>query len=113
VIAAFIVQSGLSADLVHAELMEIDRRHEELGYAPPARSTPALAALNSVHPIPAPRSWRADEVALFESLPHGVKVVLARRESERDRALSKCQNDAAQWRKLKEKSNVDEKAKVA
>jgi hypothetical protein len=38
-VAAFISQNAaLAPDLVHAELVALDQRHEELGYSPPARS---------------------------------------------------------------------------
>jgi hypothetical protein len=108
-----LTNQDLSPELLFASVQSVDEKHEQLGYSPPGKSQIALEAFSKAHPIPMPRSWRAEEREMFALLPWSIKSIVARREAERDAALSKAQNDAAQWRKLKEKSNVDEKAKVA
>jgi len=47
-------------------------------------------------PIDPPRSWKADEKERFRSLPRETQEYLLERETERDRALSRSQNEAAE-----------------
>ena len=99
-IAAFIADhSGLDAAALYAEIVSLDERHEVLGYAPPGRSTLAIAAFNQLHHVEAPRSWTPDQKQFFACLPWGVQMAIARREADRDRALNKIQNEAALKRK--------------
>ena len=105
--------ADLTPDLVFSELQRCDEQHAALGYSEPAKSSYVTEAFSKVFKVKAPRSWPAAEQRAFMLLPYNIQMIVLRREAERDRALSQCQNDAAQWRKLKEKSNVDEKAKVA
>ena len=47
-------------------------------------------------PIEPPRSWKAEEKERFKSLPRETQAYLAEREQERDRALNRSQNEAAE-----------------
>lgn len=49
--------------------------------------------------VPPPSSWSADEKALFQSLPLEAQQVVARRETERDKAISQRMNQLADQRK--------------
>lgn len=50
-------------------------------------------------PIEPPSSWSRDEKQRFQSLPRETQEYLATRESERDKALNRSQQDAAEQRK--------------
>ena len=47
-------------------------------------------------PIEPPRSWKAEEKERFKSLPRDTQAYIAEREQERDRALSRSQNETAE-----------------
>lgn len=49
--------------------------------------------------IAAPKSWDASERALFAQLPAPAQEVILKRETERDRAVSKAQQEAGEARK--------------
>ena len=100
IVAAFIADhDGLDTSTLWAEIAALDQQHEELGYAPPGRSTVAIAAFNNIHHVEPPRSWSKDEKHLFTVLPWAIQLVLARREADRDKALNRIQNEAANKRK--------------
>jgi hypothetical protein len=99
-VAQFVMECGhLAPEVLHAELIALDVEHERFMYAPPARSTVVVQALNKVHPVDPPRSWPKSSHELFLSLPWGIQRMIVMREHERDRALSKAQNEAAEMRK--------------
>lgn len=52
--------------------------------------------------IAAPRSWDAAERATFATLPPAAQEIISKREAERDRAVSKAQQEAATARKTAE-----------
>jgi hypothetical protein len=103
----------LSPELLFASVQSVDEKHEQLGYSSPGKSQIALEAFSRAHPVP--MSWRAEEREMFALLPWSIKSIVARREAERDAALSKAQNDASRWRKHqeREKGNVASQTKVA
>jgi hypothetical protein len=49
--------------------------------------------------IPPPRSWKRSEQEMFATLPREVQVVIQRRERDRDTAVTRAQNQAADARK--------------
>jgi hypothetical protein len=92
-LAIFIAESGLPPEILHAELEAVDREHESLDYAPPAKASVVVRAFNSVHPVEPPRPWNAEERERFLTLPHATQVYLVQRERQRDSALSRAQNE--------------------
>jgi hypothetical protein len=56
-------------------------------------ATPAIAA---------PKSWDASERAVFATLPPATQAIIANRETERDRAVSRVQQEATTARKAAE-----------
>jgi len=82
-LAIFIAESGLPPEILHAELEAVDREHESLDYAPPAKASVVVRAFNSVHPVEPPRPWNAEERERY----------LVQRERQRDSALSRAQNE--------------------
>ena len=102
-VARFIMETGLSVDILHAELRAIDEQHEGLLYAPPAKSSVVIAAFNQLHPVEPPRSWPAHEKHLFLDLPHDLQTFFAKHEERREKEIRRAQNEAAECRrKLKE-----------
>src|SRR5271166_1728543 len=61
-----------------------------------AETTESQAEAAQEPPIEPPRSWKADEKERFKSLPRETQAYLAERETERDRALNRSQNEAAE-----------------
>lgn len=53
-------------------------------------------------PIEAPASWKAEEKERFKALPPDLQKYLTERESERERGLSKSQQESAEARKAAE-----------
>jgi hypothetical protein len=94
-VAIFVAESGLPPEILHAELEAIDREHEGLDYAPPAKAGVVVKAFNDVHPVEPPRSWSAEEKQRFLTLPHATQVYLVQRERQRDSALNRAQNELA------------------
>ncbi|MGN8547819.1 hypothetical protein ACQPTN_24850 [Bradyrhizobium sp. 13971] len=109
VVAAFIREhAGLTAELLWAEIAAIDQTHEELGYAPPGRSSVALKAFSEAHSVDAPRSWRKEEQELFRMLPWGIQQTVLRREAERDRAVCQAKTEVSELRNhLRREANAE------
>lgn len=72
--------------------------------APPAQAeatpqTPTEAQPEAeLPPIEPPRSWTKEAKDRFASLPRDTQEYLLQRETERDRAVSRSQQEAAKWR---------------
>ena len=66
--------------------------------APPTGNEPEAQAEAEPEapPIEPPRSWKAEEKERFKSLPRDTQAYIAEREQERDRALSRSQNETAE-----------------
>jgi hypothetical protein len=78
--------------------------------ADPTTSWAVNRALELAHGVTKlPRSWPKAEAWLFDRLPYFVRVYLARRSQMDDAAVRRAQNAAADQRKLKEKSNAENK----
>ena len=105
VVAKFVEESALSPALLQAELTEIDDAHEELNYAPPGKARVVNDAVHRLHSIAPPRSWAKEELPLFRGLPYFVAQIIVRRETERDKALSRALNEAAELRKKRESND--------
>jgi len=113
-VVKFISDCGhLSPDALHAELTAIDEEHENLLYAPPCKSKWVVKALKTAHHIEPPRSWPKDMWQHFDALSWPIKTHLAAREAERDQAVRKAQNEAAEARKQMERLRNEKPAKDA
>ena len=96
------------ADLAAAEksikqiwplVQEISQAHVSRGFADPTAGGVVGDMINSVALIDRPRSWPATEDGRFKSLPYDVQSFLSHRESQRDTAVRRAQNEAADLRK--------------
>jgi hypothetical protein len=113
-IAAFVSETALSADCLMKELDALDAAHEELGYGPPAKSRLVVDAFSAVHHVSPPHSWSKEEWGFFETLNHGAKVAIVRREHQRDIALKKAQQEAGELRnKLKKLEEQNDNPQAA
>lgn len=75
----------------------------------PSTEQPTQEAQPEESAIEAPRSWSKEEKERFASFPRETQEYLARRENERDTALRRGQNEAAQLRQAleAEKTQID------
>jgi hypothetical protein len=111
-IATFIGQTGLSVSMLQEEMAAIDDAHFELGYAEPCKGRVVSDALHKLHSQPPPRSWAKEEWPVFRALPWAVQKAIVKREEQRDKALNRAHNEAAELRKKFEqieKTNADQK----
>ena len=73
----------------------------------PAKLMQVASLIEGGEPVKPPRSWNAEDKDAFAALPRGVQEVIARRETERDREIRRCQNRAAEAEKrLQELSSI-------
>jgi hypothetical protein len=89
----------LGIEKVFEAVQEISRAHYTIGLPCPC-SGPGLVtrAVNAVSKIEAPRSWPAELKAQFMHLPWDVQTQILKRETERDLAVRKAQNEAGEAR---------------
>ncbi len=95
-VAAFVRDcAALGIERLWPAVQDISRLHGSLGLADPTLGGVATAAISDVANILPPRSWPDDHKLRFRSLPYDLQVYVADRESRRDKALRRAQNDAA------------------
>ena len=107
VIAMFVLQFTKLGNLVE-ELRILSLAHSSQNLPDPCSAyqvTEALARLVKVEP---PRSWPKDRQLLFLSLSPDLQQYISERETERDKAVRRSQNDAASWRKHIEQTKSTE-----
>jgi hypothetical protein len=91
--------AGLGIECVWAIVQEISQAHQRFNLSDPTRTDVVAHAVNVISKLVAPRSWPKEDHELFMLLPYDVQLVVARRESARDRELRRLQNENAQLRK--------------
>ena len=101
VLASFCIsqhQMGAAPQVILALLAAVEALHDHHGLSNPVRTSAVRAALDTIIKIDPPRSWpRADRI-LFAELPPDIREITARREQQRDKALRRLQNEAAERR---------------
>ena len=80
-------------------VQDISKAHVELGLADPTLGGVVAAAVSDVGGIDAPRSWPHDRKQRFKALPYDLQVYVAAHEAQREKALRRAQNEAANARK--------------
>jgi hypothetical protein len=98
-LAAFIlaeIARGTKAEPIRSMVAAIDTLHDRNGFASPASTSLVRFALNRMKPVSPPRSWTAEEQALFIALPAEIQSVIGRREASRETALRNKQNQLAE-----------------
>jgi hypothetical protein len=92
--------AAMGIDALLAELAKISAAHASKQMADPTLSGwPVGAALSAIGKVERPRSWSKERDADWQLVPYSLKVQIAKRETERDNAVRKSQNDAADARR--------------
>ena len=90
--------AALGIERIWLAVQDISRLHMSLGLADPTLGGAAAAAIGEVANIPPPRSWPDDCKLRFTSLPYDLQIYVADRETRREKALRRAQNEAASAR---------------
>lgn len=99
-VALFVKEcAGLGMDVIWPILTDISRDHYILGLADPTLGGPVAAAVCAVEPVKPPLSWGKDMKGRFHALPYDIQKYILQRETERDAALRRAQNELAAKRK--------------
>jgi hypothetical protein len=80
-------------------VLEVSQSHLSNGFADPTAGGVVAEAMNGITQIAPPRSWPAELKVRFAALPYDIQRYLSDREKERDNAVRRAQNDAAEARK--------------
>ena len=72
--------------------------HLSIGLADPTLGGPAVTAISDLAGIEPPRSWPDDRKQRFRSLPYDLQIYVVSRETQREKALRRAQNEAAALR---------------
>ena len=99
-VALFVLQHRTMGLAELVELVDqIGAAHVATGMADPVSTYPVPAMLSRIAQINPPRSWPAEEKQRFLGLPYSLQTYVCKREGERDKALRRAQNEAADARK--------------
>jgi hypothetical protein len=99
-VALFVIEkAGLGVENVLQHIRDISASHRNAGLADPTTDWAVTAAFNKISKVEPPRSWNAEGRALFLGLPYPVQKFIVGREAERDTAVRRAQNEAAELRK--------------
>ena len=90
---------SLGIERLWPAVQDISKAHVALGLADPTLGGAAAAAISDAAGIDPPRSWPDDRKQRFKSLPYDVQVYVAAHEAQREKALRRAQNEAADTRK--------------
>jgi hypothetical protein len=80
-------------------VQEISQTHLSNNLADPTAGGLVGEVINSIALIERPRSWAKTEEERWKSLPYDMQVFLSHREQQRDTAVRRAQNEAADARK--------------
>jgi hypothetical protein len=98
----------LGIDRVWEAVQEISRAHWTQGYADPTCGPgPVTSAVNVVSGLQPPRSWPKETGQSFKALPYDMQKQILDRETERDRAVRKAQNEVASLKKEIGNAKID------
>jgi hypothetical protein len=92
-------EMGATAQAILAMLAAIEAIHDHHNLPNPVRTAIARAALGMIVKVDPPKSWPAADRVLFAQLDPAIRQIIADRERDRDRALRRLQNEAAESRK--------------
>jgi hypothetical protein len=99
-VARFIVDcTPLGIERLWPAIQDISRLHVAVGLADPTLGGVAARAIGDLAGIDPPRSWPADHKQRFKSLPYDLQVYVASHEAQREKALRRAQNEAANARR--------------
>jgi hypothetical protein len=95
-VARFIVDcASLGIERLWPAIQEIATLHVDVGLADPTLGGPVAAAISDIAKIDPPRSWPSDRKHRFKLLPYDLQLYVAAHELQREKALRRAQNEAA------------------
>jgi hypothetical protein len=96
-VARFVVDCApLGIGRLWPAIQDISRLHVSVGLADPTLGGGAAEAISDLAGIDPPRSWPAGHKQRFKSLPYDLQVYVASHEAQREKALRRAQNEAAE-----------------
>src|SRR5215216_4463325 len=116
-IARFVMDCApLGIERLWPAIQDISRLHVSVGLADPTLGGVAAEAINELAGIDPPRSWPGGPKQSFKSLPYDLQVYVAAHETQREKALRRAQNEAANARQKlaacpKSKTHPNEESK--
>lgn len=100
IVARFVADCApLGIERLWPAVQDIQAAHVSLGLADPTLGPAVAAALGDVAGIAPPRSWPGDYKQRFRSLPYDLQRFVADHEQQREKALRRAQNEAAEFRR--------------
>jgi len=98
-VARFVADCApLGIERLWPAVQEISNMHVSIGLADPTLGGPAVTAISDLAGIEPPRSWPDDRKQRFRSLPYDLQIYVVSRETQREKALRRAQNEAAALR---------------
>jgi hypothetical protein len=98
-VARFVVDCApLGIERLWPAIQDISRLHVSVGLADPTLGGVAAGAISDLAGIDPPRSWPAGHKQRFRSLPYDLQAFVASHEAQREKALRRAQNEAANAR---------------
>lgn len=99
-VARFIVDCApLGIERLWPAVQEVSWLHVEAGLADPTLGGAVAAAISDLARIEPPRSWPRDRKHRFKLLPYDLQLYVAAHELQREKALRRAQNEAANARR--------------
>lgn len=90
--------AALGIERLWPAVQEISTLHVSIGLADPTLGGVVAAAISDLAGIDPPRSWPDDRKHRFRSLPYDLQAYVAAHELQREKALRRAQNEAANAR---------------
>ena len=99
-VARFVADcASLGIERLWPAVQDISKAHVALGLADPTLGGAVASVISDVAGIDPPRSWPDDRKQRFKTLPYDLQVYVAAHEAQREKALRRAQNEAANARK--------------
>ncbi len=102
----------ISDEALEATCQAIQVVHDALGASSPVSSLAVRTILERRLRTECPRSWTKEDRIAFAAVPPEIRAILLRRETERDTALRRAQNQLAQERKRLEANTTKPEEKA-
>jgi hypothetical protein len=99
-VAAFVRDCEPNAPIekIWEAVQEVSQSHLSNGIADPTAGGIVAETINGIAKIEPPRSWPDPLKARFKSLPYDLQVYVEKHERDREKAVRRAQNEAAQAR---------------
>lgn len=110
-VARFVADcAALGIERLWPAVHDISKLHAGLGLADPTLGEVVADAIDRVARVAPPRSWPDDRKLRFKALPYDLQLYIATHEAQREKAIRRAQNEAADVRQklaaLRQKSGA-------